>query len=122
VTAPNWIPDPDNPSDVARAIVETKNRIAAGVRVVADAEKNAKKLRRASDLAHAYAMKNTEGPEYIRKSEATIASMPHRAEAEDAELAARYAERQSEALSRELFAWQSILKHLTSVYEAAGVR
>jgi hypothetical protein len=116
-----WIPDPDNPSDVARAIVETKNRIAAGVRVVAEAEKNAKKLRRAYDLAHAYAMKNTEGPEYIRKAEAVITSMPHRAEAEDAELAARYAERQAEALSKELFAWQSILKHLTSVYEAAGV-
>ena len=111
-----------NPADVENKIEETKNRIAAGVKIVTSAEKEAKARRRDFDLAYAYAMKETSGPEYLRKAEATITAMPHRAKAEDAELAFRYAERNAHALDKELFAWQSILNSVRSMYNAAGVR
>lgn len=114
--------DVHNPADVEIKIEETKNRIAAGVRVVTNAEKEAKAKRRDFDLAFAYAMKGAEGPEYLRKAEATITAMPHRAAAEDAELTFRHAVRTADALEKELYAWLGILKDVTAMYMAAGAR
>jgi hypothetical protein len=111
-----------NPADVERHIEETKNRIARGVKVVSDAEREAKAKKRELDLATAYALKRAEGPEYLRKAQATIDTMPRREEAENAELAFRHAQRQAEALERELFAWQSILNSVRAMFSAAGVR
>jgi hypothetical protein len=111
-----------NPADVERHIEETKNRIARGVKVVSDAEREAKAKKRELDLATAYALKKAEGPEYLRKAQATIDTMPRREEAENAELAFRHAQRQAEALERELFAWQSILNSVRAMFSAAGVR
>jgi hypothetical protein len=111
-----------NPVDVERHIEETKNRIARGVKVVSDAEREAKAKKRELDLATAYALKRAEGPEYLRKAQATIDTMPRREEAENAELAFRHAQRQAEALERELFAWQSILNSVRAMFSAAGVR
>jgi len=111
-----------NPADVERHIEETKNRIARGVKVVSDAEREMKAKKRDLDLATAFALKKAEGPEYLRKAQATIDTMPRREEAENAELAFRHAQRQAEALERELFAWQSILNSVRSMWNAAGVR
>jgi len=111
-----------NPADVERHIEETKNRIARGVKVVSDAEREMKTKKRDLDLATAFALKKAEGPEYLRKAQATIDTMPRREEAENAELAFRHAQRQAEALERELFAWQSILNSVRSMWNAAGVR
>ena len=111
-----------NPSDVEKKIEETKNRIAAGVKIVTAAERDMKARKRDFDLAWAYAIKRTEGPEYIRKAEAAIDTMPRRAEADDAEIAYKHAIRTAEALEKELFAWQAILKSVSAMYNAVGVR
>jgi hypothetical protein len=114
--------DVHNPADVETKIEETKNRIAAGVRIVTDREKAMKEKKRLFDLAWAYAIKKAEGPEYLRKSEATIDTMPHREEADNAEIAYKHAIRTADALERELFAWQSILNSVRAMYGAAGAR
>lgn len=111
-----------NPADVEVKIEETKNRVAAGVKIVTAAEREMKAKKRDFDLASAYVMKETTGPEYIRKAEATITTMPHRAVAEDAEIAYRHAVRTAESLEKELYAWMGILKSSTAMIAAAGVR
>lgn len=110
-----------NPADVERAIVETKNRIARGVTIISEAEKNAKQARTTFDYEYALAYGRAEGPETARKHLATAATIELRRTAEALELAFRHAVRQGEALDRELFAWQSILKSVTAMYGAAGV-
>jgi hypothetical protein len=110
--------DVHNPSDVENKIEETKNRIAAGVKIVTAAEREMKAKRRDFDLAWAYAIKKAEGPEYLRKSEAAIATMAYREEADNAEIAYKHATRTADALERELFAWQSILNSVRAMYGA----
>lgn len=86
------------------------------------AERAAREKKRAFDLAYAYAYKRAEGPVHIRKYEADIATMPHREEADNAEIAFRHAERTAKALEKELLAWQSINSNIRAMYGAAGVR
>ena len=107
-----------NPVDVERKIEETKNRIADGVKIVTAREKEMKAKKRDFDNAWAYAIKHAEGPEYMRKADATIATMPHREEADNAEIAFKYAARTADALEKELFAWQAILKSVCAMYGA----
>ena len=57
-----------------------------------------------------------------RQYAADIAAMPHREEADNAEIAFQHAERTAKALEKELFAWQSINSNVRAMYEAAGVR
>lgn len=109
-----------DPVSVEKKIVETKNRIAAGVKIITSAEREMKAKKRDFDLAMAYALKKAEGPEYLRKAEAAIQTMPHRETAENAELAYKHAIRTAESLERELFAWQSILNSVRAMYNAAG--
>jgi hypothetical protein len=111
-----------NPAEAEARIQETSDRIAAGVRVVTAAERDARAKRRAFDLAYAHAYKRAEGPVHERRYEADIQAMPHREEAEVAELAFRHAERTARALERELFAWQSILNSVRAMYNTAGAR
>ena len=111
-----------NPPDVEQKIEETKNRIAAGVKIVTAAEREKKAKKRDFDLAWAYAIKRTDGPEYMRKAEAAIDTMPRREEADNAEIAYNHAIRTADALEKELFAWQAILKSVSAMYNAAGVR
>jgi hypothetical protein len=110
-----------NPADTEAWIRETSNRIAKGVGVVTAAERKAKELRRAADLAYAHAYRNAEGPVHVRRYEADIASMPHREAAENAEIAFRHAERTARALERELMASMAINSNLRAMYGAAGV-
>jgi hypothetical protein len=111
-----------NPADAEAKVREISDRIAAGVRIVSAAEREAKAKRRAFDLAYAHAYKRAEGPVHERRYEADIATMPHREEAEVAELAFRHAERTAKALEKELFAWQSILNSVRAMYNTAGTR
>jgi hypothetical protein len=110
-----------NPVDVERKIQEVSNRIATGVGVITSAEREAKAKRRAFDLAFAHAIKRAEGAAYLKKYEADIHTMPHREEAENAEIALKHAERTAKALEKELFAWQSINGNIRAMYGAAGV-
>lgn len=111
-----------NPVDVERKIEELATRIAKGVSIVTQAEREAKRLRRAFDLAYAQAYKRAEGSIKEREYDADIATMAHREEAENAELAYRHAERTAKALEKELIAWQSISSSIRTMYGAAGVR
>ena len=111
-----------NPLDVERKIEETANRIAAGVKVVTAREKEMRDKRRAFDLAYAFAYKRAEGSIKDREYAADIDAMPHREEADNAEIAYKHASRTADALEKELFAWQAILKSVTAMYNAAGVR
>ena len=110
-----------NPADAEAWIRQVSNRIAKGVKVVTDAEAEMKAKKRAFDLAFAHAYKRAEGSEQFRKQTATIDAMPHREEADNAEIAYRYAQRTAEALERELFAAMAINRNIVSMYGAAGV-
>jgi hypothetical protein len=110
-----------DPVTVERRIQETSNRIARGVRVITDAEREARDKRRAFDLAFAHAYKRAEGPAHERKYTAEIEAMPHREAADIAEIAFKHAERTAKALEKELFAWQSINSNLRAMFNSAGV-
>lgn len=114
--------DVHNPVDVERKIEETKNRIADGVRIVTAREKEMKAKKRAFDLAYAYAYKRAEGSVKDREYSADIEAMPHREAADNAEIAYKHASRTADALEKELFAWQAILKSVCAMYGAVGVR
>ena len=107
-----------NPVDVERKIRETSNRIAAGVKIVTAAEREMKARKRAFDLAYAYAYKKAEGSIKDREYSADIEAMPHREEADNAEIAYKHANRTADALEKELFAWQAILKSVCAMYGA----
>ena len=111
-----------DPAEVERFIEETKNRIAAGVKIITAAEREMKARQRDFDNAWAHAIKNAEGPEYLRKAEATIMTAAYREKADDAKIAFGHAERTADALNKELFSWQAILKSVTALLGAAGVR
>jgi len=111
-----------NPADVEQKIEETKNRIAAGVKIITAREKEMKKKKRDFDNAYALAYKKADGSIKDREYTADIETMPEREAADDAEIAFKHAERTAKALDRELFAWQSILNSVRSMYNATGVR
>ena len=110
-----------NPVDIEQRIEEISNRIAKGVSVVTNAEREARARKRAFDLAYAHAYKKAEGSIKDREYEADIMTMPHREAADNADLAFKHAERTAKALEKELFAWQSINGNVRAMYGAAGV-
>jgi hypothetical protein len=107
-----------NPVDIEQYIVETKNRIANGVKVVTAAEREMKAKRRAESLAYAKAFISGDGSIQDRRYKAEIDTMPLREEADDAEIAFKHAERTAKALEKELFAWQSVNNSVIAMYGA----
>lgn len=107
-----------NPVDVENHIIRTKNHIAAGVKIITDAEKAMKARKREEALAYAKAFINGEGSIQDRKYKAEIETMPLREIAEDAEIAFNHAKRTAESLDKELFAWQSVSKSVVAMYGA----
>lgn len=107
-----------NPVDVENKIDETRNRIAAGIKVVSNAEDHAKAQRRAFDVAYALAYLNAEGPIPERKYRAVLATVDKREIAELAETQFNHAKRTAESMDKELFAWQSISKSVVAMYNA----
>lgn len=110
--------DVHNPVDVERKIEETANRIAAGVKIVTGCEKEMKARKRDFDLAYANAYKNAEGSIKDREYAADIKTMPFREVADNAEIAYKHATRTADALEKELFAWQAILKSVNAMLGA----
>jgi hypothetical protein len=111
-----------DPVKVEALIEDTKDRIAAAVLIVDEAEAAMKARRRDFDHEFSRAMVTAEGPEYLRKAEATMVAMPEREAADDAEIAFHHAEREARSLDKELFAWQSILNSVRSMWNATGGR
>lgn len=113
------MPDVFNPVDVEREIDAIRNRIAAGVVFVSNAEAAAKAARRDYDRAYAHAYLSTEGaPVHERKYRATLATMVQREAAEIAESTFEHAKRQAWALNHELAAWQTISRSVLAMYGA----
>ena len=110
-----------NPVSAERKITELSDRIANGVRVVTNAERESRKAKRDFDLAYAYAYKKAEGAAHLRKYEADILTMAQRETADTAEIAFKHAERTAKALEKELLAWQSINSNIRAMYGAGGV-
>ena len=111
-----------NPVDAERKIQELSDRISKGVGIVTAAERESRAKKRAFDLAYAYSYKSAEGSIKEREYTADIQTMPHREEADNAEIAFKHAERTAKALEKELQAWQSINSNIRAMYGAAGVR
>jgi hypothetical protein len=111
-----------DPAAVEALIEDTKDRIAAAVAIIDEAESAMRHARRAYDHEFARAMVAATGPEYVRKAEATMVAMPEREAADRAEEAFHHAEREARSLEKELFAWQSILNSVRAMYVTTGVR
>ena len=111
-----------DPVKVEALIEDTKDRIAASVQIIDEAEQDMKTCRRVYDYQFAAAMRDTDGPEYVRKAKATIAAMQAKEEADLAEIAFHHAQREARSLEKELFAWQSILNSVRSMWNATGGR
>ncbi len=107
-----------NPVDAERKIQELSDRIARGVGVVTNAERDARTKKRAFDLAYAHAYKRAEGSIKEREYSADIQTMDKREESDNAEIAFKHAERTAKALEKELVAWQSINSNLRAMYGA----
>jgi len=105
-----------NPVDVERAIRETATEIARNVRVVSDAEWQARKARTEYDRAFAAAYLAAEGPAHEKKYRAELATSHERDVMEVADLAYRHAERQARALEGKLRAFQSIGASVRQMY------
>ena len=111
-----------NPAQVEDLIEDTKDRIAEAVLIVDEAEAAMKAARRAYDHEFARAMLASDGPEYLRKAEATEVAMAEKVAADEAEIAFHHAQREAGSLEKELFAWQSILNSVRSMWNATGGR
>ena len=107
-----------NPAAIEQRIEEISNRIAKGVSVVTNAERDARTKKRAFDLAYANAYKRAEGSIKDREYTADIQTMDKREESDTAEIAFKHAERLAKALEKELFAWQSINSNVRAMYGA----
>lgn len=105
-----------NPVDVEHTIRETANEIASNVRVVSDAERDARHQRVLYDRAYAHAYLAAEGPAHEKKYRAEIATSAERDRMEVADLAFRHAERQSKALESKLRAFQSVGASIRTMY------
>ena len=105
-----------NPVDAERKIQELSDRIARGVGVITNAERETRAKKRAFDLAYAHAYKKAEGPVHERRYTADILTMAQREEADIADIAFKHAERTAKALEKELMAWQSINSSLRAMY------
>lgn len=109
-----------NPVDVERVIRETANEIARNVRVVSDAEREARRTRVVYERAFASAYLAAEGPAHEKKYHAELDTQTERDAMEIADLAYRHAERQSRALEGKLRAFQSIGASVRQMYAAAS--
>lgn len=107
-----------NPVDLEQAIQEISRRIHAGVGVVTKAEREAREKRRLHDLAYAKAYMAHQGAAHAKKYAAEIDTTGSRAEAEDAEVVFRHAERTARALENELRATQSVGASIRAMYQS----
>lgn len=111
---------PINPVDVENTIRETANEIARNVRVVSDAEREARRTRVAYDRAFAHAYLAADGAAHEKKYRAELGTRSERDAMEIADLAYRHAERQARALESKLRAFQSVGASVRQMYGAAA--
>lgn len=108
---------PHNPVDIEQGIRDCADRIHASVQTTSSHERLARRLRREYDAAFARAYINASGPAHEKRYHAELATQTKRQEAEDAEVAYRYADRQAKAQEQELRALQSVGASVRSMYQ-----
>jgi hypothetical protein len=106
-----------NPADLEAKIQEISRRIHDGVRVVTNAERDAREKRRVYDHAYAQAYMQHTGPAHEKRYAAEVETTEKRGVAEDAEVVFRHAERTARALENELRATQSIGASVRAMYQ-----
>ena len=113
-----------DPAEVERFIEETKDALGDAVMIMDGSEKEMDERRRDYDKAYAKALLAAPGPQYQRQARATLDDEVDKAkEAYDiAKRAFHYAERENRSLEKELYAWQSILNSVRSMWNATGGR
>lgn len=109
-----------NPVEIETAIGKVTDEIAKGVRIVTDAEYKAATLRREYDRDFAMAYGAAEGSIPDRKYAAELATYEQRADAENAEIAFRHAQRTARGLERRLDALRSQGASVRAMYDVAG--
>ncbi len=105
-----------NPVDVERSIRETADDIARNVRVVSDAEREARRTRVFYDRAFASAYLAAEGPAHEKRYRAELATGAERDVMEVADLAYRHSERLAKSLEAKLRAFQSVGASIRTMY------
>jgi|SRR5271165_251528 len=115
---------PHDPTEVEGFVEQTKDALGDAVVIMDNAEKAMDETRRAYDRAFAGAILNAPGPQYQRTAIAALDDEVDKAKEayEIAKRAFHYAERESKSLEKELFAWQSILNSVKSMWNATGGR
>jgi hypothetical protein len=109
-----------NPVEVEATIRATANEIASNVRVVSDAEREARRTRVVYDRAFAHAYLLADGPVHEKKYRAELATECDRERMEVADLAYRHAERQAKALDSKLRAFQSVGASIRAMFAGQG--
>ena len=113
---------PHDPTEVEKFVEETKDAVGDAVDIIEQAEKNMDAKRREYDRAFAKALLNAPGPQYQRSAQATLDADQEKEEWDIAKLAFHHAQREAGSLEKELFAWQSILNSVRSMWNATGGR
>jgi hypothetical protein len=109
-----------NPVSVEQAIRNCSDRIAKGVRIVADRYKIYQEAKRTLDRAKAQAFLDYAGTQAEKKAAAELATVDERDARDRAYEEYKYAKELAGALEDELRALQSINKSVTSAYNAVG--
>lgn len=107
-----------NPVDIEQAIRTCADRIHNGVKVVTQAEREAREAGRVYDRAFASAYLAADGPAHERKYHAELATVRERDARDVAEVAYKFAERTAKAVEAELRAWQSVGASVRAMYGA----
>lgn len=99
---------PLNPVQIEHNIRTCAQRIHEGVTICTERERTARKARRDYDAMFAQAYTEASGPAHEKRYLAELATRDMRAQAEEAEVLFKYAERTAKAVEAELRAWQSV--------------
>lgn len=110
-----------NPVTVEQAMKVCTDRIYDGVKVCDERYRLFMEADHAFDVAVAHAMVDEDGPAYLKKHKAVLATIAERKARDEADAAYRYADRLSRAVLAELSQWQSVNRSVTSMYGAVGV-
>ena len=111
---------PHDPAEVERLIEETKDAVGDATDIIEQAEKAMDEKKREYDRAYAKALLCAPGPQYQRAAHATLQADPEKEAYDIAKLAFHHAQREAGSLEKELFAWQSILNSVRSMWNATG--
>lgn len=107
---------PHSPASVEHNIRTCSERIHEGVKITTERERTARKARRDYDAMYAQAYVEASGPAHQKRYRAELATRDMRAQAEEAEVLYRYADRTAKAVEAELRAWQSVNASIRVMY------